>query len=93
MNSQCDGDRDGYDAMVLLTGRYDYTDMRPGWAWTEPLETVSPIYYLYILILLYIWLVKSDTKLNNKSDYETIRFDNGRNLLNEKLTPMEENSF
>lgn len=50
VNSQCDGDRDGYDAMVLLTGRYDYTDMRPGWAWTEPLETVSPIYYLYSYI-------------------------------------------
>ena len=30
MNSQCDGDRDGYDAMVLLTGRYDFQDMRPG---------------------------------------------------------------
>ena len=30
MNSGCDGDQDGYDAMVLLTGRYDYRDMRPG---------------------------------------------------------------
>ena len=30
MNSQCDGDRDSYDAMVLLTGRYDYQDMTPG---------------------------------------------------------------
>ena len=27
MNSKCDGDLDGYDAMVLLTGRYDFGDM------------------------------------------------------------------
>ena len=31
VNSKCDGDRDGYDAMVLLTGRYDFGDMgQPG---------------------------------------------------------------
>ena len=30
MNSQCDGDRDSYDAMILLTGRFDYHDVRPG---------------------------------------------------------------
>ena len=31
MNSLCDGDRDSYDAMVLLTGRYDFGDMgQPG---------------------------------------------------------------
>ena len=27
MNSKCDGDLDGYDAMVLLTGRYDFGDI------------------------------------------------------------------
>ena len=26
MNSQCDGDMDSYDAMVLLTGRYGFKD-------------------------------------------------------------------
>ena len=30
VNSECDGDRDGYDAMVLLTGRFDYRDVLPG---------------------------------------------------------------
>ena len=30
VNSQCDGDRDSYDAMILLTGRFDYHDVRPG---------------------------------------------------------------
>ena len=30
VNSECDGDRDGYDAMVLLTGRFDYHDVLPG---------------------------------------------------------------
>jgi len=46
VNSQCDGDRDGYDAMVLLTGRYDYTDMRPGgsigYALTGQVCTIAP---------------------------------------------------
>ena len=28
VNSQCDGDRDSYDAMVLLTGRYDFQDLK-----------------------------------------------------------------
>jgi len=32
VNSLCDGDRNSYDAMVLLTGRYNYHDMRPGGA-------------------------------------------------------------
>ena len=27
MNSQCDGDRDSYDAMVLLSGRYDFQEI------------------------------------------------------------------
>ena len=27
VNSKCDGDLDGYDAMVLLTGRYDFGDI------------------------------------------------------------------
>ena len=30
VNSPCDGDRDSYDAMVLLTGRSDFRDMKPG---------------------------------------------------------------
>ena len=30
VNSNCDGDRDSYDAMVLLTGRYDYEEMGGG---------------------------------------------------------------
>jgi len=46
VNSQCDGDRDGYDAMVLLTGRYDYQDMRPGgsigYALTGQVCTIAP---------------------------------------------------
>ena len=29
VNSDCDGERDSYDAMVLLTGRLDLTDV-PG---------------------------------------------------------------
>ena len=28
VNSQCDGDQDSYDVMVLLTGRYDYQDLK-----------------------------------------------------------------
>jgi len=46
VNSQCDGDRDSYDAMVLLTGRYDYRDMRPGgsigYALTGQVCTIAP---------------------------------------------------
>ena len=31
VNNDCDGDRDSYDAMVLLTGRYDFEEIKkPG---------------------------------------------------------------
>ena len=30
MNGECDGDRDSYDVMILLTGRYDFHDMQAG---------------------------------------------------------------
>ena len=30
VNSGCDGDRDSYDAMVLLTGRYDWEGLAGG---------------------------------------------------------------
>ena len=30
VNNDCDADRDSYDAMVLLTGRYDYEEMGGG---------------------------------------------------------------
>lgn len=46
VNSQCDGDRDSYDAMVLLTGRFDYRDVRPGgslgYAFTGQVCTIAP---------------------------------------------------
>merc|ERR1711974_459395 len=43
----CDGDRDSYDAMVLLTGRYDFGDMgQPGgsigYAFTGQVCTIAP---------------------------------------------------
>jgi len=46
VNSQCDGDRDSYDAMILLTGRFDYHDVRPGgalgYAVTGQVCTIAP---------------------------------------------------
>ena len=31
VNNDCDADRDSYDAMVLLTGRYDFEEIKnPG---------------------------------------------------------------
>jgi len=47
VNSKCDGDRDAYDAMVLLTGRYDFGDLMSegssiGYAFTGQICTIAP---------------------------------------------------
>jgi len=46
LNSACDADEDSYDAMILLTGRQDFRDVRPGgmvgYAFTGQVCSIAP---------------------------------------------------